>query len=139
MAQLCGSSTAPGNWLQMPPHSVPTAHLQRIMSPSGSVTAKGMVWLHPSCKRITGAVIARGDELILPVSFLVTKENVVDIFQLLLKGEIQAAPVNPIVTMSLAVPEKSSVKRPSPNDQFSSILKSVHMYGKFLIIPEQPY
>ena len=93
----------------MPAHSLPSAHLQRMMSPSGSVTAKGMVWLQPSCKRITGAVIARGDELILPVSFLVTKENVVDIFHLLLKGAIQSPPVKPTVTMSLAEAVKSCV------------------------------
>ena len=55
---------APGNQLQIPAHSLPTAHLHRTMSPSGSLTAKAMVFKQPCCSRITGEDMARGDELI---------------------------------------------------------------------------
>ena len=83
--------------------------------------------------------MARGDEFIFPVSFLITRENVVDIFQLLLNGAIQQQPVKPTVTMSPIIDEKSYVRRCSPNDQFSSGLKSVHTYDIAVIVPEQPY
>ena len=73
------------------------------MSLSGSLTAKGIVWVHPSCKRRTGEVTARGDEFTSPVSALTVREKVVDIFQLLLKGCIQQQLVKPIVNMLLTV------------------------------------
>ena len=73
-----------------------------------------------------GAVIARGVELIRPVSFLLVKLNVVGTFHLLSKGEIQALPEKVIVTPP-ETEEKLCARRRSPNDQFSSMLKSVHM------------
>ena len=87
---------------------------------------------------MTGEEIALGVELIRPVSFLLTKENVVGTFHLLPNGEIQAFPEKPIVTVLLAELEKSYVTRFSPNDQFSDKLKSVQMYEPEATIPEQP-
>ena len=75
-----------------------------MMSPSGSVTAKAIVWLQPCCKRITGEVIARGDELILPVSSLGITEKVVDMFQL--PPIVQQHPVKPIVIVFVFSPVK---------------------------------
>ena len=84
----------------MPPHSEPVAHLQRTVSPSGSLTARGMVWLQPSCRRMTGAVMARGVELILPVSFRRVRFSLVNRLQLPPIPPIQQQPVNPTVTSS---------------------------------------
>ena len=82
MVHVSLSSCAPGNAvsLQTSAHSLPAAHLHLMMSPSGSLTTRGIVWLHPCCKRKTGVVMALGDELIWPVSFLMDKEKVVEIF-----------------------------------------------------------
>ena len=49
---------------------------------------------------MTGAVMARGVELMRPVSFLLVRLNVVDTFQSLLSGAIQSRPENPIVTLT---------------------------------------
>ena len=42
-------------------------------------------------------MIACGDELVVPVSFLINVENIVDIFHLPLHGAIQTPPVKPMV------------------------------------------
>lgn len=76
---------------------------------------------------MTGAVTARGEELMRPVSFLTAKEKVVEIFQRLENGAIQAFPVKPIVTILPASDEKSYDSRRSPNVQSSWTLKLVHI------------
>ena len=71
--------------------------------------------------------MARGDELILPVSFLFTRLNVVARLQLPpLKGCIQQQLAKPIVilsSVSIVSAVKLNGKRCSPKDQFSSVLK----------------
>ena len=47
--------------------------------------------------------MARGDELILPVSLLFYNEKLVDIFHGVSNGSIQPRPVNPIVTIGRAL------------------------------------
>ena len=77
---------------------------------------------------MTGAVMARGVELTLPVSFLIVRCNLVNSLQLP-KDDIQALPVKPIVTSSLVVVTDEKLKKTdrSPKDQFSCMLKSVQM------------
>ena len=72
--------------------------------------------------------MARGVELILPVSFLIVRRNLVNRLQLL-NGDIQALPVKPIVTSSLVVVTDEKLKEidRSPKDQSSCMLKSVQM------------
>lgn len=81
--------------------------------------------------------MARGVELMRPVSFLFVKENVVDISHDELNGLIQQQPVNPIVMVP--APLKVCPSRLSPYDQSSATLKSVHLNCILDIRPEQPY
>lgn len=95
---------APGNLPQKPLHSLPTAHLHRTVSLSGSLTDKEITCSHPSCKCNRGVVEARGDELILPVSFLVARENVMDKFHIpLISSEDHNPPRLPNVTVLTSV------------------------------------
>ena len=71
--------------------------------------------------------MARGVELIRPVSFLLIMENVVDKFLYELNGLIQQHPEKPIVMG--AVPVKLYASLLSPYDQSSALLKSVHLYS----------
>ena len=97
-----GSSSASrhGYCEQIPPDSLTRAHLHWTMSPSGSLTAMSMVWLQPSWRRITGAM-ARGVELMRPVSFLFVKENLMYIFQYELNGLVQQQPKKFTITILL--------------------------------------
>ena len=69
--------------------------------------------------------MARGVELIRPVSFLLVMENVVDKFQDEPNGLIQQHPEKPIV-MGVGL-LKLYASLLTPYDQFSASLKSVHL------------
>ena len=86
-------------FLQTPEHSEPTAHLQRMMSPSGSLTGMTILLLHPLWTRMTGSIVARGVELISLVSVLLVRLNLVATFQLE-NGLSQQQLANPMVILS---------------------------------------
>ena len=83
-------------------HSLPTAHLHRIVSLSGSLTGKEIVYLHPCCRCKGRIGEICGDELILPVSTLGTRENVVEMFHLPPIPLTQALLTVPIVTVFIS-------------------------------------
>ena len=58
---------------------------------------------------MTGAVMARGVELMRPVSFLLVRLNAVDMFQSLLSGAIQSRPENLIVNYSNSRKERREI------------------------------
>ena len=137
--QVVESRIAPGNLLQIPPHSLlPTAQRHLTVSPSGSLIAIGRVWLQPCCNLITGEVIARGLEFIRPVSFRLAKENVLIRLYEPPNGAIQAEPAKRIVIVEDEALEKAYESLFSPKDQFSVSLKSVQIYLIGVSIPEHP-
>ena len=81
--------------------------------------------------------MARGVELMRPVSFLFVEENVEDKSQYELNGLIQQQLAKPI--LMVLVSSKVYSRRLSPYDQSSATLKSVHLYSMLDITPEQPY